>query len=66
MSNAALINLWNYIQGMGLSDRDKQWLADKLIESKSKTMNELDHAMEDIRKGRITSYNNLDELIKDI
>lgn len=31
MSTAALTNLWNFIQGMSLSDR--QWLTDKLVES---------------------------------
>lgn len=36
MSTAALNNLWAYIQGMALSDSDKQWLADRLIESKTK------------------------------
>lgn len=66
MSNAALTNLWNYIQGMALSDRNKQWLADRLIESKTKEKNELDLAMEDIREGRVSSYNSLDDLIKDI
>lgn len=36
MSTAALNNLWAYIQGMALSDSNKQWLADRLIESKTK------------------------------
>lgn len=35
MSTAALNNLWIYIQSMALSDRNKQWLADRLIESKT-------------------------------
>ena len=25
-------NLWNYIQGLPLSDSDRQWLADRLVE----------------------------------
>lgn len=37
MSTAALNNLWIYIQSMALSDRNKQWLADRLIESKTKS-----------------------------
>lgn len=37
MTTAALSNLWNCIQGMALSDRNKQWLADRLIESKTKS-----------------------------
>lgn len=35
MSTVALQNLFNYIMGMSLSDKNKQWLADKLIESKT-------------------------------
>ena len=35
MSTAALNNLWTYIESMSLSNRSKQWLADKLIESKT-------------------------------
>lgn len=67
MSNAALTNLWNYIQSMALSDRNKQWLADRLIESKSAAKkNELDLSIEDIHEGHIISYNSLEDLIKDI
>lgn len=25
-------NLWNYIQGLNLSSRNRKWLADKLVE----------------------------------
>ena len=32
-SNPAMNNLWNYIQGLSLSDSDRQWLADRLVES---------------------------------
>lgn len=31
-SNPAMNNLWNYIQGLSLSDSDRQWLADRLVE----------------------------------
>lgn len=66
MSTAALQNLWNYIQGMSLSDRNKQWLADRLLESKSSKKNELDMAIDDIREGRVQNYDSLEDLIKDI
>ena len=39
MSTVALNNLWIYIQSMMLSDRNKQWLADRLIESKTNKVN---------------------------
>lgn len=35
MTTAALQNFWNYIQGMNLSQRNKLWLADRLMESAS-------------------------------
>lgn len=35
MTTAALQNFWNYIQGMNLSQRNKLWLADWLMESAS-------------------------------
>lgn len=47
-----MTNLWNYILGMSLSDRNKQWLADKLIESKSKNMQEQIALEHKIRRGR--------------
>lgn len=32
MTTVALNNLWNYLQGLKLSKKDREWLADKLIE----------------------------------
>ena len=32
MSTVALNNLWTYIESMGLSARNRKWLADRLIE----------------------------------
>lgn len=40
MTSTALNNLWAYIDSISLSDRNKQWLADKLIESKKKSKKE--------------------------
>lgn len=31
MTTFALNNLWNYLQGLSLSQSDKEWLANKLI-----------------------------------
>ena len=36
MSTLALNKLWEYIQVLALSNQNKDWLAQKLIESKSK------------------------------
>lgn len=68
MSNAALTNLWNYIQNMGLSDRNKQWLADRLIESKSTSKNRptlemrMEQGREEIRNGECTTCHSKEEL----
>ena len=32
MTTFALNNLWNYLQGLKLSQKDREWLASKLIE----------------------------------
>ena len=32
MTTFALNNLWTYIKGLSLSQEDRQWLADKLLE----------------------------------
>lgn len=67
MTSVALNNLWNYLQGLQLSQKNRKWLADKLTETKSATKtNELDFALDDIKQGRILTYNSLDELINDI
>ena len=36
-ASAAMGNLWNYIQGLSLSSSERQWLAEKLLENKSKS-----------------------------
>lgn len=33
MNARALNNLWSYLQGLSLSDRDKRWLSNELIKS---------------------------------
>ena len=40
MSTIALKNLWSYIESMGLSNRNKDWLAGKIIESKTRSVEE--------------------------
>lgn len=68
MSNAALTNLWNYIQGMSLSDRNKQWLADRLIESKKSAKKQptlemrMEQGREEIRNGECTTIHTKEEL----
>ena len=69
MSNTALTNLWNYIQSMSLSDSNKQWLADRLMESKSSAKDKqmtlemkIEQGREEIRKGECTTCRSKEEL----
>ena len=36
MSTAQLNNLWTYIDGMSLKKKDREWLAEKLLEPSAK------------------------------
>lgn len=73
MSTAALNNLWIYIQSMALSDRNKQWLADRLIESKSsqtcvsakedaELFNAIQRGRDEINRGECTTCTTHEEL----
>lgn len=71
MSNTALTNLWNYIQSMSLSDRNKQWLAERLLESTSSAKAKaekialdakIEQARQEIRNGECTTCRSKEEL----
>ena len=77
MSTVALNNLWIYIQSMMLSDRNKQWLADRLIESKTSNTKaaqekfvreSLTRAMNEVREARRTGKKRqtLDEFLNEL
>jgi hypothetical protein len=38
MTTIALNNLWSYLQGLPLSQKDRKWLAGKLVEPVDSTM----------------------------
>jgi hypothetical protein len=44
MTTFALNNLWNYLQGLSLSQSDREWLAKKLIMPKDANATEDDNA----------------------
>jgi hypothetical protein len=44
----------------------QEWLAGRLTMPTAKEKNALDYALDDIREGKVISYNSLDELINDI
>lgn len=77
MTTVAMNNLWTYIQSMMLSDRNKQWLADRLIESKSDSVKaaqekyvreSLTRAMNEVREARRTGkqLQTLDEFLNEL
>lgn len=59
MTNIALHNLWNYIDSMSLTNRNKQWLADKLIESKKESKREMQQRY--VRESLTKSFQELKE-----
>lgn len=65
MTSTALNNLWAYIDSISLSDKNKQWLADKLIESKKKSKKEaqaqyvresLQRALDEVKEMKKKNY----------
>jgi hypothetical protein len=44
MTTFALNNLWTYLQGLSLSQKDREWLANKLIMTKDARLKEDDNA----------------------
>ena len=58
MTTVALNGLWAYIQTLNLSKRNRKWLAQKLVESDAKDMDDTEYLesspamMDIIRKGR--------------
>ena len=44
MTTVALNNLWTYLQGLSLSQSDREWLANKLIMPKDARLKEDDNA----------------------
>lgn len=50
MNSAAMINLWNFIQGMNLSHSNKRWLAERLVESENYVANTRDEICELAKK----------------
>lgn len=72
MTTAAMNNLWNYIQGLNLSQRNRTWLAERLQEPKCKSVQPksyslqemqeiLPHRMEQYEKGEYEDYQTVSE-----
>ena len=76
MTTIALNNLWNYIDGLSLKKKDREWLAGKLIEpkagetkkadptlmTKEEFFARVDEAEKEIAEGKGTTFTNLEEM----
>lgn len=68
---ATMKGLWSVIQSMSLTESNKRWLADKLIEPvKAKTEDisypALDRALEDVKKGNVFYADSVEELLEQL
>ncbi len=68
---ATMRGLWSVIQSMSLTESNKRWLADKLIEPvKAKTEDisypALDRALEDVQKGNVFYADSVEELMEQL
>lgn len=66
MTVNVLNGLWNYLQTLSLTQRNKKWLAERLLNADSAKKTDLDLAIEDEKAGRLIAYKSLEDLIKDI
>ena len=78
MTGIAMNNLWNYIQGLSLSARNQEWLADRLYEAsrkkrvkakkdetlmtKEEFFAQVDEAREQIKRGEGVTFTDLGEM----
>lgn len=67
MNAMALNHLWTYIESLGLSAKNRKWLADKLVEPTSGEITpdlqkRLDVARKDIKEGRCAKCTSPEEL----
>ena len=73
MTTVALNNLWNYLQGLALTKKDRDWLAGKLQEpkinakdptymTKEEFFASLDEAEEQYRHGKCKTFSNLEDM----
>jgi len=72
MTFSSLNNLWNYIQGLSLTPRNQEWLAERLKEAARKKkegkMTEeeffagIDEAREQIKRGEGITFTNAEEM----
>ena len=66
MTTTAMNNLWTYIESLGLSARNRKWLAEKLL-APSSSETELNattiKAIEDVKAGKTYKASSVDDLL---
>lgn len=66
MTTIAMNNLWTYIESLGLSARNRKWLAEKLL-APSPSETELNattiKAIEDVKAGKTYKATSVDDLL---
>ena len=71
MTTVAMNNLLNYIAGLNLSQRNRTWLADKIVNlpkkekvssSCTKMESSYERSMHDIKEGRIEKFASSEEM----
>ena len=71
--SASMESLWQYIQSLSLSERNREWLAERLLEgtkkenakdaiSKEEILAGIDRGLKDMKAGRSKPF---DEVLKD-
>ncbi len=67
MSTAQIEGLWQYIQTLSLSKRNKKWLAERLLEnenSQNQASTTTMKAIKEAEEGKVTSFATIDDFKK--
>lgn len=67
MSTAQIEGLWQYIQTLSLSTRNKKWLAERLMENASASISPnatTMKAIKEAKEGKVTSFSSLEDFKK--
>ena len=71
MTTVAMNNLWNYIEGLSLSARNRKWLAERLTNYDTKKADnvitpelqaKIDQARKDLREGRCVTLHTHEDI----
>ncbi len=71
MTTSAMNSLWTYIESLGMSARNRKWLAEKLM-SKTDHTDDITktpgykEAMDDIKCGRVYKADSIDDMFNQI